>query len=110
MARPRKCKNVCGLPKITSFIQENFLESDPALTVLTVEEYEVIRLIDYENMTQEECSVQMQVSRPTVQILYNKARKKISEFILNGGRLQIQGGDYKVCRGNGHCHRRRCGW
>ena len=100
------------MPQITSFIQEGnsaqFGEIN-ALTVLTVEEYEVIRLIDQEGLTQEECALQMEVSRPTVQILYNDARKKVAKFLTGGGRLQIEGGSYKVCsEDNGLCRERRC--
>ncbi|MDN5351832.1 MAG: uncharacterized protein PWQ12_751 [Clostridiales bacterium] len=115
IARPRKWKRVCGMPHITSFIAENrisdeeqqLFERPSLLTRLTVEEYEVVRLIDRENLTQEECALQMEVSRPTVQILYNEARKKIAAFLTEGGRLEIEGGSYKLCSDD--CDVKRCG-
>lgn len=114
MARPRKCKHVCGLPRVNEFVSPDSAVADPI--VMTVEEYEVIRLIDQEDLTQEECAVRMEVSRPTVQILYNNARRKLADFLVDGGKLQIQGGDYRICGdtrpgcGLKCCHRhdRRC--
>ena len=43
--------------------------------VLTVDEYEAVRLIDRQGFSQEECSAYMQVARSTVQSIYNSARK-----------------------------------
>jgi len=64
---------------------------------MTVDEYEVIRLIDYENCTQEECAEQINVARTTVQSIYDNARKKIADVIVNGKKLVIEGGEYKLC-------------
>lgn len=103
MPRPRKGKNVCCVPRINHFgpLNENAYEE----VVMTVEEFETIRLIDYENMIQEECAQQMNVARTTVQALYEAARKKISIALVEGKRLIISGGDYVICSGIG----KRCG-
>ena len=65
--------------------------------IMSVEEYEVIRLIDKEELTQEECALQMNVSRPTVQLIYTQARKKLAEFLTKGTNLKIEGGTYEIC-------------
>ncbi|SET34100.1 Protein of unknown function DUF134 [Natronincola peptidivorans] len=81
--------------------------------IMTVEEYEAIRLIDLEGLTQEECAERMSVARTTVQRIYNDARKKLAEALVNGKILKIQGGDYKLCEegepmyGCGRCVRHR---
>jgi predicted DNA-binding protein (UPF0251 family) len=64
---------------------------------LDVEEYEIIRLIDEEDLTQEEASELMGLARTSVQRTYASARKKISSFIVYGGTLEIVGGNFQIC-------------
>lgn len=101
MPRPRKWRKVCCVPEFNRFgpLGQNACEDD--IVTMTVEEYETIRLIDLENMTQEECCVQMSIARTTVQGIYNVARKKLADSLINGKILLIEGGDYRVCDGNG---------
>ena len=58
---------------------------------MTVDEYETLRLIDLEGLTQEECARQMNVARTTVQGIYMEARKKMAESLVNGRELLIEG-------------------
>jgi predicted DNA-binding protein (UPF0251 family) len=82
---------------------------------MTVEEYESIRLIDLEGLTQEECAERMNVARTTVQKMYNDARKKLAESLVNGNIIKIEGGDYKLYEESDQkyccnkCRRIRCG-
>ena len=64
---------------------------------MSVDEYETIRLIDLMEFTQEECAAQMNVARTTVQGIYNDARKKLADVLVNAKGLVIQGGDYTIC-------------
>jgi len=68
--------------------------------VLTVDEYECIRLVDYQGFSQEQCAEYMQVSRATVQLICDKARNKIASALVNGYTIRIEGGDYRLCEGN----------
>ena len=82
---------------------------------MTVDEYETIRLIDHECFSQEECSGYMRIARTTVQLVYNNARKKIADALVDGRTLRIEGGEYHLCEGKeaycgcGGCRRHRCG-
>jgi predicted DNA-binding protein (UPF0251 family) len=62
--------------------------------ILLFEEYEALRLIDYENMNQEEAADQMGVSRPTFTRVYKKARKAIAMALVEGKAILIEGGTY----------------
>lgn len=115
MARPRKWRKVCCLPESNLFGPLKSSPADHEVIIMTVEEYETIRLIDLEGLKQEECAERMKVARTTVQRIYIDARKKIAEALVNGKILKIEGGDYKLYdesergRGCGRCRRRRDG-
>jgi predicted DNA-binding protein (UPF0251 family) len=81
---------------------------------MSVDEYETIRLIDAERYTQEACAEHMNVSRSTIQSIYESARRKLAVSLVNGKVLRIEGGEYRLCDGSslacgGGCHRHRCG-
>ncbi len=61
--------------------------------VLHIEEYEAIRLLDYQNLTQEEAAVYMDVSRPTLTRIYEEARNKVATAFVEGRDLLFRGGD-----------------
>ena len=94
MARPTKRRKVCRLPLCDRFRGQDH-QSDGI--VLTVEEYETIRLIDYMGYSQEDCARKMEGSRSTIQALYTEARKKMARFLIEGTSLKIEGGNYMLC-------------
>lgn len=97
MPRPRKRRRVCGMPDYKTFGPLNGTNDDKETIFLTVEEYEVIRLIDLEGLEQEECAQRMDVARSTVQRMYVDAKKKVADSLVNGKKLRIEGGDYILC-------------
>lgn len=104
MARPTRCRRVCAEPTCSGFIPQGKMAADTI--VLTVDEYEVIRLVDYEKRTHEQCAAQMAISRTTVTEIYENARFKLSDSLVNGKALVIEGGNYRVCQGS---QERGCG-
>lgn len=104
MPRPKKCRRICDYPQTPSFIPAEMPEPMDAV-ILTLEEYETIRLIDKEGLSQEQCGDFMQVARTTVQQIYSSARKKLANVLVDGLPLRIEGGDYQLCNGGG----RACG-
>ena len=110
MPRPKKHRLICSVPACTSFgpCGKNALET----ITMTVDEYEVIRLIDMEELTQEQCAEQMGVARTTVQAIYSTARRKIAQCLVLGCHLYIDGGDVRFCEHQGQtcgmgCRRRK---
>lgn len=94
MPRPKRCRRICGYPSCWSFAPEGVNDSE---TIdFKLDEYEVIRLIDHEKMTQEECAKFMGVSRATVTSIYENARFKISDAMVCGKRIRITGGSYMI--------------
>ncbi|WP_418791854.1 DUF134 domain-containing protein [Phosphitispora sp. TUW77] len=115
MPRPRKWKKVCCLPESNLYGPLNEFDKDRNIIKMTVEEYETIRLIDLDGLMQEECAERMNVARATVQKIYNNARTKLADSLVNGNIIKIEGGDYKLydedeqVYGCKKCRRRRCG-
>lgn len=108
MARPSRRRRVCLEPKYSCFVPYGIRKTEQVL--LTVDEFETIRLIDYEKKKHEQCAGQMGISRTTVTEIYEKARSKIADCIINGKALCITGGNYELCDGSAwRCCGRRCG-
>ena len=109
MPRPKKCRKVCRMPVADTFVANS--AKDEAV-VLTVDEYECIRLVDHQGFSQEQCSDYMKIARTTVQQIYTNARKKLADMLVNGMPLRIKGGDYQLCNGSdtlcnkGECYKR----
>lgn len=115
MPRPRKCRKVCCLPENNLYGPLNTDNSTNEFVNMSIEEYETVRLIDLHGFMQEEAAEQMNIARATVQRIYNDARKKLAESLVNGKVLRIEGGDYVLCSGLesscgcGGCRRHRLG-
>lgn len=101
MARPQRCRRICGMPAHTKFTPE--AENCREAVSLSLDEYETIRLMDREGLTHEQCAGVMQISRTTVTEIYAAARRKIAEAIVSGRALVIGGGRVKLCDHRGEC-------
>ena len=66
--------------------------SQPEAVSLLFEEYEALRLCDYDMYNHHQASVLMGVSRPTFTRIYASARQKIALAIVEGRQLSIEGG------------------
>ena len=78
------------MPAYRSFSPDD--AAGPETIRMTVDEYEAVRLLDHERLTQEACADRMNVARTTVTAIYDSARKKIADALVNGKRLLIAGG------------------
>lgn len=95
MPRPKRCRRICSEPLNSVFYPS--VDNDLEGISLTLDEYEVIRLVDLEGYSHLDCAKQMDISRSTVQEIYESARRKIASFIVYGRKLYIRGGNYQVC-------------
>ncbi|MEM2901409.1 MAG: DUF134 domain-containing protein [Candidatus Bathyarchaeia archaeon] len=90
--RPMKPRLIGMKPAVRAFIPT--VETEPSIMrspiVLDVDEFEAVRLIDYEGLTQEEAARRMEVSRGTVWRCIDSARKKIASMLVEGRELLIE--------------------
>ncbi len=94
MARPCRYRRIKKFPDYWSF---QCADSDrEEEIVLSLDEYETIRLIDLEKKSQEECAESMGVARTTVTAIYERARQKLASHIVEGRPLRISGGSYTI--------------
>jgi len=103
---------VCHFPQTCFFTPAGADEGQPPV-VMSVDEYEVLRLIDKVGLSQEQCGEQMHVARTTVQQVYASARRKLADVLVDGRPLRIEGGDFQLCDGTaagsvcGGCYKQR---
>ena len=82
-------------PTFTSFGPSGPGMTSPGEVVLTVDEYEAVRLKDLEGLDQAECAAMMEISQPTFHRLVTSARKKIADALTHGKTIRIEGGHYR---------------
>ncbi len=95
MPRPQKCRKICTPPKMLGFNPFGIEGNEKGQIILLYEEYESIKLVNYENLPQDDAALRMEVSRPTFTRIYNIALKKIAEALTEGKSIIIQGGNFK---------------
>jgi uncharacterized protein len=98
MSRPQCCRRVAGRPIASVFhpagIPVRLLDG----IVLTLDEFEAIRLADLEGLYQEQAAERMRVSRPTFGRILAAAHRKVAEALSNGKALKIEGGTIRMER------------
>lgn len=92
MPRPRQQSLVQIPPRVRGFIPLGYYADEDTAIQLNLEEFEAIRMLDYENLSQVEAANFMQISRPTLTRIYLRARKKIATALTESHQLLIEGG------------------
>lgn len=95
MARPQIDRKICNPPKMKGFKPFGIPLSRIETIKLTYEEYESIRLVNYDMLSQEMAAEKMNVSRPTLTRIYNRALKTLAKAFVEGKAIVIEGGNYK---------------
>lgn len=92
MARPRQISKIQIPPRVKGFIPFGYYKVQSEPIQLNIEEYEVFRLLDYEGLSQVEAAHVMQISRPTLTRIYERARYKLALALTEARQLVIEGG------------------
>ena len=96
MPRPRRLRRVGFFPGTTYFKPSGVRLTELEDVVLTVDEFEAVRLKDFLQMDQEKSAKKMNISQPTFHRLVLCARKKMADALVNGKAIKIEGGMYKM--------------
>ena len=115
MPRSPCWRRIHGRPAVVLFKPAGVPARDVEETVLSLGEFEALRLADVEGLYQEAAAVQMQISRTTFGRIVENARRKVAGAVVHGRALRIGGGpvveEPHLDPGRGRrCRRRRRGW
>ena len=94
MPRKQRCRWIEGYPDHWEFSPEEVSTREPV--IMTLDEFETIRLLDREGLTQEQCAEKMGIARTTVTAIYESARRKVASALVDGKQLLIRGGNYRL--------------
>jgi len=93
MPRPRHCRRVAEEPRRNRFKPAGIPVRTLEEVIMSIDEFEAIRLADLEGLYQEEASAKMNISRQTFGRILESARRKLADTIINGKALLIEGGE-----------------
>lgn len=90
MARPKKCRRICGRAPYSCFKPNGVPTIELPQIELLAEELEALRLADFEGLSQQEGADQMMVSRQTFGNIVKRARFKVTSCLVEGKALMLQ--------------------
>ncbi len=91
-------RSVWEEPGVTFFKPAGIRMRELEEVVISVEEYEALRLKDLERLDQKECAEKMRISQPTFHRLVLEARKKVANALVKGLAIKIQGGNFELAK------------
>jgi predicted DNA-binding protein (UPF0251 family) len=90
MSRPKKERCINCSPSSSCFKPKGIPLYQLKEVILNLDEFEAIRLADYEGLYHEKAAEQMNISRSTFGRIIDNARSKVADTIINGKALQIE--------------------
>lgn len=101
--RPKRVRKVIHPPGFRGFKPFGCPESKGNDVKLLLEEFEAIKLADYEKLSQAEAAEKMEVSRPTFSRIYESARGKVAKAFIETTSIVIEGGNVDSMESWFHC-------
>ncbi|MDD4599071.1 MAG: DUF134 domain-containing protein [Lentimicrobiaceae bacterium] len=110
MPRIKRPRRILNPPSIKGFKPYGLDSEGTAAEPVTVlfEEYEALRLSDYDSLNHHQASVMMGVSRPTFTRIYASALQKIAVAFVEGRQITIEGGKVYFDSEWHHCNACGC--
>ena len=96
MVRPRKIKSINFEPEVTYFKPQAIPLNQLKEVELTFDELETLRLSHLKQLNQADAAVNMNIHQSTFQRTLTRAKEKITDALINGKAIKINGGDYKM--------------
>ncbi len=95
MSRPQKSRKICNPPKMLGFKPFGIALCKNEHIIMHYDEFESVKLLNYENLSQTEAAIRMEVSQPTLTRIYSNALVKIANAFVEGKSIIIEGGNYE---------------
>ncbi len=96
MPRPCRCRRIRCHPDVSCFKPRGIPFDRLEEVILKLDEWEAVRLADWEGLYQEEAAQKMEISRQTFGNIIESAHKKIADVLLHAKALKIEGGEVKI--------------
>jgi len=103
--RPKKTRWVKCSAAQRLFKPQTKSSSSKQVIVLSLDEFEAIRLLDYEGLSQIQTAERMHVHRSTISRIATSAWEKVTQALVEIKTLKIEGGCCKFIKGD--CHEQK---
>ncbi len=103
MSRKQINRKICYPPELSGFKPFGNKDKNDKYIELQFDEYESIKMINYDNLSQDEASELMNISRPTFSRIYNSALSKVAQAFVECSSIEIIGGNVEFGNFSKHC-------
>lgn len=92
--RPKKVRVIEKPPKVGQFSPRG-RPGRPDEIELTLDQLEVLRLVDYQRLKQRQAATHLGLSRQSIGRILNEARRAVSDALINAKIIRITGGNVR---------------
>ena len=96
MPRPFSCRRIAGRPAAPVFKPVGIPMRELEEVVMTLDEFEAMRLASLDGLYQEQAAAEMNISRPTFGRIIESAHRKMADALVHGKALRIEGGPVQL--------------